>query len=125
MTRAGDGVLTLEHQKSNHGRKREPLELHWPDGGLPMSGDAPATRELVQRAQARADDTAAAGLLRLLAEFEGRGQFAGPALSARNNAHALLRNEPAFVALKLARGDVQRLLNQCQRAGWIEAILAD
>ena len=120
MSRAADGTLLLEHQKANLGRKREPLTLHWPDGGLPDSADAPATRVLVQRAQARADDTAAAALLRLLAEFEGRGQYASPNLAARNNPHALLRSEPAFKALGLTRGDVQRLVNQCQRAGWIE-----
>ena len=120
MSRAADGSLLLEHQKANLGRKREPLTLHWPDGGLPDSADAPATRVLVQRAQARADDTAAAALLRLLAEFEGRGQDASPNLAARNNPHALLRSEPAFKALGLTRGDVQRLVNQCQRAGWIE-----
>ncbi len=120
MSRAADGSLLLEHQKANLGRKREPLTLHWPDGGLPDSADAPATRVLVQRAQARADDTAAAALLRLLAEFEGRGQYASPNLAARNNPHALLRSEPAFKALGLTRGDVQRLVNQCQRAGWIE-----
>ena len=120
MSRAADGSLRLEPQKANLGRKREPLTLHWPDGGLPDSADAPATRVLVQRAQARADDTAAAALLRLLAEFEGRGQYASPNLAARNNPHALLRSEPAFKALGLTRGDVQRLVNQCQRAGWIE-----
>ena len=120
MSRAADGSLLLEHQKANLGRKREQLTLHWPDGGLPDSADAPATRVLVQRAQARADDTAAAALLRLLAEFEGRGQYASPNLAARNNPHALLRSEPAFKALGLTRGDVQRLVNQCQRAGWIE-----
>ena len=120
MSRAADGSLLLEHQKANLGRKREPLTLHWPDGGLPDSADAPATRVLVQRAQARADDTAAAALLRLLAEFEGRGQYASPNLAARNNPHALLRSEPAFKALGLSGGDVQRLVNQCQRAGWIE-----
>ncbi len=122
MSRAADGALTLEHQKSNHGRKREPLALHWPEHGLPQAGNTPDVQAHIERARARADDTAAAALLRLLAEFEGRGHYAGPALSARNNAHALLRSEPGFVALKLARGDVQRLLNQCQRAGWIEAI---
>jgi len=120
MSRAADGSLLLEHQKANLGRKREQLTLHWPDGGLPDSADASATRVLVQRAQARADDTAAAALLRLLAEFEGRGQYASPNLAARNNPHALLRSEPAFKALGLTRGDVQRLVNQCQRAGWIE-----
>ncbi len=120
MSRAADGSLLLEHQKSNLGRKREPLTLHWPDGGLPEAGNAPDMRALLEKAQAMADDAAAASLLSLLAEFEGRGQFAGPALTARNNAHALLRDEPAFKALKLKRGDVQRLVNQCQRAGWIE-----
>lgn len=121
MSRAGNGSLLLEHQKANLGRKREPLTLHWPDGGLPDSAEAPATRELVQRAQARADDAAAAALLRLLAEFEGRGQFAGTAVTSPNNPYRLLAHETAFQALKLTRGDVQRLVNQCQRAGWIEA----
>ncbi|NZA03378.1 AAA family ATPase [Ottowia beijingensis] len=32
MSRAEDGSLTLEHQKSNHGKMRAPLALEWPEG---------------------------------------------------------------------------------------------
>ena len=35
MSRTESGALTLEHQKSNLGRLREPLSLSWRDGSLP------------------------------------------------------------------------------------------
>jgi RecA-family ATPase len=123
MTRDESGLLTLEHQKSNLGRMQEPISLVWPEGGLPMlATDASDYSALDGRMQGRADDGAAAALLVLLAEFEGREQFASPAPQARNNVHALLRVEPAFQRLKLNRDATARVVNQCQRAGWIESL---
>ena len=123
MTRDNSGLLTLEHQKSNLGKLREPITLVWPEGGLPMlAGDAPDFSALDGRAQGRADDNAAAALLVLLAEFEGREQYASPAPQARNNVHALLRSEPSFQRLKLNRDATARIVNQCQRVGWIESV---
>lgn len=123
MTRGDDGLLTLEHQKSNLGKRREPITLEWPDGALPMlASDAPNFDGLNARAQGRADDEKAASLLALIAEFEGREQYASPAAQARNNVHALLRVEPAFQRLKLNRDATARIVNQCHRAGWIESL---
>jgi hypothetical protein len=123
MTRADDGLLTLEHQKSNLGKRCEPVTLVWPEGGLPMlASDAPDYSALDGRMQGRADDGAAAALLVLIAEFEGREQFCSPAVTSRNHPYALLKSEPAFQRLKLRQDDVKRIVNQCQRAGWIEPI---
>jgi putative DNA primase/helicase len=123
MTRDESGLLTLEHQKSNLGRMREPISLVWLEGGFPMlATDAPDFSALDGRGQGQADDSAAAALLVLLAEFEGREQFASPAPQARNNVHALLRVEPAFQRLKLNRDTTARIVNQCQRAGWVESL---
>lgn len=121
MTRDIDGALTLEHQKSNFGALREPLALRWPENGLPelvpvVAGDSGAA----ERAQAQADDAAAAAVLEMLVEFEGRGQYASPNLYARNNPHALLRGEREFKALGLRPEDTRRIVNQCQRAGWLK-----
>lgn len=123
MTREESGLLRLEHQKSNLGRMQEPISLTWPEGGLPMlAGDVLDYSALDGRVQGRADDNAAAALLELLAEFEGREQYASPAPTARNNVHALLRVEPAFQRLKLNRDATARIVNQCQRAGWLESL---
>ena len=78
--------------------------------------------EVINKLQGRADDTTAIAILRLIAEFEGRGHYCGTAMTARNNPHAVLRSEPAFRALKLGRDDTRRIINQCQRAGWLEII---
>ena len=122
LSRSEHGDLTLEHQKSNLGKLQEPLTLTWPDAGLPMlAADAPNFDGLNARAEGRADDNKAAALLRLLAEFESREQYASPAPTARNNVHALLRVEPEFQRLKLNRDATARIVNQCQRAGWIDA----
>lgn len=123
MTRDESGLLTLEHQKSNLGRMQEPISLVWLEGGLPMlAGDAPDYSALDGRGQGRADDSAAAALLVLLAEFEGREQFASPAAQARNNVFNMLKVEPAFQRLKLNKDATARIVNQCQRAGWIESL---
>lgn len=123
MTRDESGLLTLEHQKSNLGKRREPTTLVWPEGGLPMlAGDAPNFDGLNAKAEGRADDSAAAAMLALIAEFEGREQFASPAPQARNNVFTLLKVEPAFQRLKLSKDVTARIVNQCQRAGWLEAV---
>ena len=69
--------------------------------------------------QGRADDDRAIALLKMIAEFESREQYCSPAVQARNNVHAMLRSEPAFLSLKLRPDDTKRIVNQCQRAKWI------
>ncbi len=120
LTRGDGGLLTLEHQKSNLGRMREPLKLEWLDGGLPQlvaEGVLDCSRQ-----QGRADDNRAAALLRLIAEFESRGQYCSPVATARNNVHAMLRSEPEFQKLKLNSDSTKRIVNQCQRAKWLEPV---
>jgi len=119
MSRADNGQLTLEHQKSNLGKKREQITLEWPDNGLPCLVGNYDNPGMAQQ-QGRADDKTAIALLRLIAEFESMGQFCSPALKARNNVHAMLRNEPGFKTLKLDMGETARIVTQCQRAKWIE-----
>lgn len=119
LSRAEDGTLTLEHQKSNLGKLCEPLTLVWPHGGLP---DVVSVDPFSARLQARADDDRAAALLRLLAEYESRGAYASPATTSRNHAHALLDDDPAFKKLKLRATDTRRIVTQAQRAGWLEVV---
>lgn len=122
MSRAEDGALSLEHQKSNHGKLREPLELVWSHGGLPEVASS-ASGAFAAKLQGHIDDEHAASLLRLIAEFEDRGQYCGTAITARNNPHAMLKGEPAYLAMKLNTADSRRIVNQCQRAGWLSAEL--
>jgi hypothetical protein len=125
MTRGDDGLLTLEHQKSNLGRMREPITLEWPKDGLPQlvqAGAVAGPYDPTERMQARADDDRAAALLKMIAEYESRQQFASPAPQARNNVHALLRPDPAFQRLKLRPDDTRRIVTQCHRAKWLEPL---
>ena len=125
LTRGDDGLLTLEHQKANLGRRRDPVTLQWPENGLPglvEAGAGFAGFAGFPGQQGRADDERAVSLLKLIAEFEGRGQYCSPATTSRNHVHALLRSEPAFQSLKLGTDATKRIVNQCQRAGWIEPL---
>lgn len=120
LSRAVDGTLTLEHQKSNLGKLQDPLSLHWPDGGLPELAQQGGLSAFGNRMEGRLNDDKAAALLRIVAEFEGREQYCSPVATARNNVFATLKSEPAFQALKLNADDCKRIVNQCQRAKWIE-----
>jgi hypothetical protein len=123
MSRDESGLLTLEHQKSNFGKPREPISLLWPDGGLPeLAADSQDFTAVDSRQQGRTDDNNAAELLKMLDEFAGRGQFCHTAANSRSNPYAVLKSEPAFKKLKLSSDDTKRLLTQCQRAGWIEPL---
>jgi len=124
LTRGDDGLLTLEHQKSNLGRMREPLTLEWLDGGFPqlVQGGSFDVDGFTMRQQGSADDVRVAALLKLIAEFESREQFCSPAITSRNHVHAVLKSEPAFLKLKLRPDDTKRIVNQCQRAKWLEPL---
>jgi hypothetical protein len=125
LTRGDDGLLTLEHQKSNLGRMREPITLEWPKDGLPQlveQGTGFDVDSLNQRQQGRADDDRASALLKLIAEYESRQQFASPAPQARNNVHALLKPDTAFQRLKMRPDDTKRIVTQCHRAKWLEPL---
>jgi hypothetical protein len=124
MTRTEMDTLTLEHQKSNLGKCREPLMLEWPVGGLPQlmgnySTDDPA-RPFKQRLDGRLEDELAIKVLRMIAEFESRGHYCSPAATARNSVRSILKSEPAFQALKLNADRCKRIIDQCQRAKWLE-----
>lgn len=125
LSRDSAGLLTLAHQKTNHGRMQDPLTLMWLEGELPKVaghvGDVDYS-ELNDAVDARQQDTDAAVVLRMVAEFEGRGQYASPALNAPNNVFALLKGEPTFKRLKIDRATTQAIVNQCQRAGWLEVL---
>ena len=121
-------LLTLEHQKGNLAKQcHEPLLIVWPDDGFPQAYAAPEGGgvdfgALAERADGRQQDKNAAELIKLLAEFESRGQYASPAASAKTNVFALLRADPQFKRLKLGKDAVSAIVTQCQRAGWIEAM---
>ena len=122
MTRTEDGTLMLEQQKSNFGKCRDPIVLEWLDGGLPQvvgDGGADPGSAFSQRAQGRADDDRATAMLKMIAEFESRGQYCSPAPTSRNHVFAMLKSEPGFIALKLRADDTKRIVTQCHRAKWI------
>jgi putative DNA primase/helicase len=119
MARTEDGLLRLEHQKCNLGKLREPLTLVWPEDGLPML-DSPDG--FSSRVKGRVDDECTVTLLRMIAEFEGRGQYCSPAPTSRNHVHAMLRSEPSFQKLKLKPDDTKRIVHQCQRSRLIEPL---
>ncbi len=122
LTRADDDTLTLEHQKANLTKCREPLTLEWPTGGLPQLVAYTGAHPLLGLAQGRADDDRAAALLGLIAEFEGRQQYCSPVATARNSVFAMLKSEPAFQRLNLKGDACKRIVTQCQRAQWIEPV---
>jgi hypothetical protein len=111
-----DGAMTLEHEKSNFGRKREPLRLVWADGGLPML-DGPASG-FVQSIADRSDTKA---LLRLIHEFTQRGEYVSTATSGPAALTQALRDAPGYPR-KLRSGEVFELVRQAERSGWIERV---
>jgi len=126
MTREKSGDLTLEHQKSNLSQCCPSLTLEWPYGELPqLAGHALGSNPLTplqQRAEGREDDERAIKLLNMIAEFESRRQYCNTPINSTTNVYAVLKSEPAFQKMKLARDDVKRIITQCQRAKWIESL---
>jgi len=120
LTRAANGILLLEHQKSNLGKKREPLNLEWPDDCFPrlISRNMKSDGGLA----GADDDELAVVLLKMIAEFESRNKYCSPAPTARNNVNSLLKSEPEFKLLKLRPDDTKRIVTRCEREKWLEDI---
>lgn len=101
----------------------ENVPLLWSIARPADEGAGDTSRQIGDAAvQALLDKQSAIGLLRLMAEFEGRGQYCSPISTARNNPHAMLRSETEFRLLRLKKDDVGRLVNLSQREGWLEVI---
>ena len=47
-TRTAEGARVLEHVKSNNGRKAEPIDLHWSDGGFALATGVPTLHLLAK-----------------------------------------------------------------------------
>jgi RecA-family ATPase len=125
LSRNKDDTLSLEHQKNNLGRRQEPLTLLWPDNGFPQVAGHVGQVDysaLDEAAESRQQDKNAEAVLKMLAEFESRKQYASPAATARNNVFALLRGEPMFKRLHIGKDHLSAIVNQCQRAGWIDML---
>ncbi len=124
MKREDNGNLNIDHQKLNLGCKREKLTLTWQKGEMmPRLADGASYADLdpqAARLAAKADDELCIKLLRMIHEFASREQYCGTSTMARDHAFAILKSEPVFKVLGLKREDTQRLLNQCQRAKWLE-----
>lgn len=103
-----DGRLILEHQKSNFGRKAEPFELEWVDGGV-LTLASNATAGLI----AASERTAVLGLIR---EFYDRGEYLATSQFAPGNAYKILHGDPAFPK-RLDRNAFNRVLRDAERMG--------
>jgi hypothetical protein len=122
LTRGTDDLLTLEHQKSNLGRMREPIKLEWAEDGLPQLVEQSEMGDLLSSIASNAQEVKTKALLSMVAEFEDRQQYCSPIATARNNVHATLSSEPDFKKLKLNKSDCRHILNQCQRNKWLEIV---
>lgn len=113
MVREKAGGLELRHEKSNYGPRKPPLTLHWPDGGLPAADVpfGPAVAAIDERNKRRA-------VLRLIHEFNSRGEFVSCATTSRTHAGKLLRGQSGFPA-RLADSALFDMLRDCERRGWL------
>jgi hypothetical protein len=122
LTRGTDDLLTLEHQKSNLGRMREPIKLEWAEDGLPQLVEQSEMGDLLSSLASNAQEVKTKAILSMVAEFEDRQQYCSPIATARNNVHATLNTEPDFKKLKLNKSDCRHILHQCQRNKWLEIV---
>lgn len=116
MTRDAEGGLLLEHQKTNFGKLREPLNLFWPADGLPQLDAAPTgvVAHIADRVNTQA-------LLKLIAEFTERGEYVGTATTSRTHAAKLLAGESTYPK-GLKQNDVFDLLRRAERAGYLARV---
>ena len=111
LSRDTQGLLKLEHQKSNLGRMHDPLRLVWHAGALPEA-DLISDSGFVDMTRVRV-------LLELIAEYEKREEYCSPASNSPNNVNSLLGSDSKFKNLRLTKGDSKQLVVLCHREGWL------
>lgn len=109
---AGDGTLRLEHQKNNFGRRHDPIELIWPEGGIPMLDWKP--HGVVAGIAAGRDLRM---LLTLIYGAYQRREYVAPSPQSRNHAVKVLGGEPEFPRRK--PGEIFRMLRNAETDGFI------
>jgi putative DNA primase/helicase len=123
LVRENSGLLKLDHQKSNFGKKLEPIMLEWPEHGLlELTGSGGDVDGLLTQHQGRQDDEKVGKLLALIAEYESRSQYMASGTTSKSNPYAVMESDRQFQRLKLNRQDTKRLITQCHRAKWIEIL---
>ncbi len=110
---AEGGAVILEHQKANYGPKAEDMALHWQDGLLVPAGEAgdPAA-PLIEFQRLRT-------VLRLIRDFNERGEAISTATQAPNNAYRLMHRAQTFPP-RLGRSQLFELLRNAERQKLIE-----
>lgn len=109
MAESGDGVL-LEHQKSNLGKKAAPMNLLWTGGVLTYGGDLAAQGDAVL------DQASIVAVLRLIDEFNGRGEFISTASTSPDNAYKKLAQQKGYPK-KLTKTLLTNAMRDAERGG--------
>jgi len=116
----GDGRLDLIHQKSNLGTLQATLSMVWCRDQLPeligLNG-RPNASELLQARFGPADVEV---VLRLLHEYEVRGEFASPARTSPTNTYKVIGGE---LPQGFGRAKLDTLLRGAQRDGLLKVLV--
>lgn len=104
-------VLVLEHQKSNYGKRAEPLRLVFDRGFVILEEEAPANSQIAM--------TQVNAIMELITEFYLRGEWVSAAQTSPNNAYKLLSKEATFPK-ELSKTDLWSLLRTAERGGHIQ-----
>lgn len=111
-----DDSVSLTHEKSNHGPRRDPMRLvSGPDGVLTsQQGQGDPGAGLLASSSTKA-------LLRLIEAFTARGEFVSTATTSPTHAGKLLRQSPDFPA-RLPNPQVFELLRAAEDRGWVRRV---
>ncbi|MDD2987389.1 MAG: AAA family ATPase [Zoogloea sp.] len=101
-------ALILEHQKSNFGKRAEPIGLCWSDSGVLTLAEGGG------RWASGTDDRDA--VLSLLAEYQDRGEVVSYSTHSPYNAWKLLHQQPSFPK-RLKKDQLGGILRDAERAG--------
>lgn len=114
LTELPNGSLMLEHQKSNLGKKSDPIYMDRAEHGvLVLSGGAggAAAESLIGSANRQA-------IVALIAEFNNRCEWVPTGPTANNNAFKLFSDEPGFPP-RMVRKELWRVIRDAERSGQI------
>jgi putative DNA primase/helicase len=116
MHRDKDGALLLEHQKGNLAAGLVPkTRLEWQMNDIPKLAAAATPKD---EAAEQCAASAGKSLLKLIDEFNLRGEYISSSTNSRNHAAKLLAKEPNYPKMKNA--EVFDVLRSEQRAGHLK-----
>lgn len=105
LAKVNDKLLTVKHQKSNHGMLAEDTLMTWTSEGLLYSVARPSNESILET------------VVSLIKKYYERGEYISTSTTSSKNASRILRNDPEFPQSIFKNNELWNILSMAEDRG--------